>query len=59
LTDLPFPVTIAWFYLKRDAKLEKRFVLSTRPLKGSTIIWWGKRRWAIEGFFKTGKHRFG
>jgi hypothetical protein len=27
LTDLPFPVTIAWFYLKRDAKLEKRFVL--------------------------------
>jgi hypothetical protein len=59
LADLPFPVTIAWFYLKRDGKLEKRFVLSTRPLKSSTIIWWGKRRWAIEGFFKTGKHRFG
>lgn len=41
------------------AFLEKRFVLSTRPLKGSTITWWGKRRWAIEGFFKTSKHRFG
>lgn len=59
LQGLPFPVTIAWFYLKRDGKLEKRFVLSTRPLKASTIIWWGKRRWGIEGFFKTGKHRFG
>ncbi len=59
LDGLFFPVTISWLYLKRDGKLEKRFVLSTRPLKGSTIIWWGKRRWAIEGFFKTGKHRFG
>lgn len=57
LADLPFPVTITWFYLKRDGKREKRFVLSTRPLKSSTIMWWGKRRWAIEGFFKTGKHR--
>jgi hypothetical protein len=53
------PVTISWLYLKRDGKLEKRFVLSTRPLKGSTITWWGRRRWSIEGFFKTAKHRFG
>jgi hypothetical protein len=59
LDGLTFPVTISWLYLKRDGKLEKRFVLSTRPLKGSTITWWGKRRWAIEGFFKTCKHRFG
>jgi hypothetical protein len=59
LDRLSFPVTISWLYLKRDGKLEKRFVLSTRPLKGSTITWWGKRRWAIEGFFKTSKHRFG
>jgi Transposase DDE domain len=59
LDQLPFPVTVAWFYLKRDGKLEKRWVLSTRPLKAKTIIWWGKRRWAIEGFFKTSKHRFG
>lgn len=59
LDGLPFPVTIAWLYLKRDGKLEKRFVLSTRPLKGSTITWWGRRRWSREGFFKTAKHRFG
>jgi hypothetical protein len=59
LDGLSFPVTLSWLYLKRDGKLEKRFVLSTRPLKGSTITWWGKRRWAIEGFFKTSKHRFG
>ena len=39
--------------------LEKRYVLSTKVLKGSTITWWGKRRWSIEGFFKTAKHRFG
>lgn len=52
-------MTISWLYLKRDGKLEKRFVLSTRPLKGSTITWWGRRRWSIEGFFKTAKHRFG
>ncbi len=59
LEGLSFPVTIAWLYLKRNGKLEKRFVLSTRPLKGSTITWWGRRRWSIEGFFKTIKHRFG
>jgi hypothetical protein len=29
------------------------------PLKGSTITWWGRRRWQIEGWFKTAKHRFG
>lgn len=38
---------------------EIRFVLSTKPLKPSTINWWGKRRWQIEGWFKTAKHRFG
>ena len=54
---LSFPVTISWLYLKRDGLLEKRFVLSTRPLTGCTITWWGKRRWAIERFFKTSKHR--
>jgi hypothetical protein len=59
LDGLKFPVSISWLYLKRDGQLEKRFVISTRPLKGSTITWWGRRRWAIEGFFKTVKHRFG
>ncbi|MEH2337091.1 hypothetical protein [Nostoc sp.] len=28
-------------------------------LKASTLKWWGKRRWQIEGWFKTAKHRFG
>ena len=57
---LDFPVTVSWYYLKRDnGRLEKRIVISTRPLKASTIKWWGKRRWQIEGWFKTAKHRFG
>ncbi|WP_199327240.1 transposase [Nostoc sp. FACHB-888] len=60
LVGLKFPVTVSWYYLKRDkGKLEKRFVLSTRPIKASTLKWWGKRRWQIEGWFKTAKHRFG
>ncbi len=60
LVGLKFPVTVTWYYSKRDnGKLEKRFVLSTRPIKASTLKWWGKRRWQIEGWFKTAKHRFG
>ncbi len=60
LVGLKISVTVAWYYLKREnGRLEKRFVLSTRPLKASTIKWWGKRRWQIEGWFKTAKHRFG
>ncbi len=60
LVGLKFPVTVCWYYLKRErGRLEKRLVLSTRPLKASTIKWWGKRRWQIEGWFKTAKHRFG
>lgn len=59
LKDCSVPVTIAWFYLERDGKRVKRFVLSTRPMKASTLKWWGRRRWQIEGFFKTAKHRFG
>jgi hypothetical protein len=60
LVGLKFPVTVCWYYLKREkGRLEKRFVLSTRALKASTIKWWGKRRWQIEGWFKTAKHRFG
>lgn len=61
LDGLNCPVTIAWFYLPRDGekKRSKRYVLSTEPLKPSTIVWWGRHRWQIEGFFKTAKHRFG
>lgn len=60
LTGLKISVHLSWYYLKRsDGKLEKRYILSTKALKGSTMTWWGRRRWAIEGFFKTIKHRFG
>lgn len=60
LLGLKFSVHLSWYYLKRsDGKLEKRYILSTKPLKGITMTWWGRRRWAIEGFFKTAKHRFG
>ena len=60
LHGLKFPVSVSWYYFKRDdGKYEKRFVISTKALKASTISWWGKRRWQIEGWFKTVKHRFG
>ncbi|WP_225894821.1 hypothetical protein [Leptolyngbya sp. O-77] len=52
LEGLNFPVTISWLYLKRDGQLEKRFVLSTRPLKGSTITWWGVDDGALRDFSK-------
>ena len=59
ITGFEKMVNASWFYLERNGKLEKRFVISTRVLKGSTITWWGRRRWAIEGFFKTVKYQFG
>jgi hypothetical protein len=59
ITGFKKMVTASWFYLERNGKLEKRFVISTRVLKGNTITWWGRRRWAIEGFFKTAKYQFG
>ena len=59
LLGLDGVVTASWFYLKRDGKLEKRFVISTCTLKGSMIAQWGSRRGAIEGFFKTAKYQFG
>jgi Transposase DDE domain len=36
-----------------------RYVISTRHADGETIRRWGRRRWRIEGFFKTMKFRFG
>jgi hypothetical protein len=60
LRSFKFPVYVSWYYFKRDdGKYVKRFVISTKALKASTISWWGKRRWQIEGWFKTAKHRFG
>ena len=56
LRGLKFPVSVSWYYFKRDdGKYVKRFVISTKVLKASTISWWGKRRWQIEGWFKTAK----
>ncbi len=53
-------VWVAWYWLRQsDGRVLKRFVLCTRRLKGSTLLWWGKRRWQIEGWFKVAKHRFG
>jgi len=60
LSDLKFPVHLSWYYCKRDdGELGKRYILATKALKGRTMTWWGRRRWQIEGFFKTVKHRFG
>ena len=59
LTGLNFPVYLSWVWLRRDGKRIKRFVISTKRMKGSTITRWGKRRWQIEGFFKTIKYQFG
>ncbi len=36
-----------------------RFVVSTYPYSGVYLVRLGRQRWAIEGFFKTIKHRFG
>lgn len=60
LTDIDYPVTLSWFWLKRaDGKRELRFVVSTYPYSGTYLIRLGRKRWAIEGFFKTAKHQFG
>ena len=58
LNGLDIPVFLSWVWLKRDGKRIQRFVVSTKPMKGKTIARWGKRRWQIEGFFKTVKHCF-
>ncbi len=59
LEGLDFPVTLSWYWLeKEDGTREKRFVVSTKPLSGVYITILGRKRWQIEGFFKTAKHRF-
>ena len=60
LVGLDVPLTVSWFWLKRsDGKRELRFVVSTYPYSGVYLVRLGRQRWAIEGFFKTIKHRFG
>lgn len=58
LNGLDIPVFLSWVWLKRDGKRVQRFIISTKSMKGKTIARWGKRRWQIEGFFKTVKHCF-
>jgi hypothetical protein len=58
LEGLSVPVYVAAYWLKRDGGREKRFVLCSRALSPTHIVRWGKRRWRIEGFFKTAKGRF-
>ena len=60
LKDLDYPLSVSWFWLKRaDNKRELRFVASTHPYSGVYLVRLGRKRWAIEGFFKTAKHQFG
>jgi hypothetical protein len=60
LKDLDYPLTVSWFWLKRaDGNRELRFVASTYPYSGAYLVQLGRKRWAIEGFFKTAKHQFG
>lgn len=60
LKDIDYPLTVSWFWLKRaDHKRELRFVASTHPYSGTYLVRLGRKRWAIEGFFKTAKHQFG
>jgi len=60
LKELDYPLTVSWFWLKRtDNKRELRFVVSTHPYSGAYLVRLGRKRWMIEGFFKTVKHQFG
>lgn len=60
LEGIDYPLTVSWFWLKRaDGQRELRFVASTHPYSGAYLVQLGRKRWAIEGFFKTAKHQFG
>lgn len=60
LSGMDDPLTVSWFWLKRaDGKRELRFVASSYPYSGAYLVQLGRKRWAIEGFFKTAKHQFG
>ncbi len=42
LNDLDIPVYLSWVWLKRDGKRVQRFVISTKPMKGSKECSLGK-----------------
>jgi len=55
---LKFAVSISCIISNDSGKLEQ-YVLSTKTTQGKPPLLGGKRRWQIEGWFKTAKHRFG
>jgi hypothetical protein len=60
LAGIDYPLTVSWFWLKcAEGKRKLRFVISTHPDSRVYLVRLGRKRWAIEGFFKTIKHRFG
>ncbi len=60
LKGIDHPLTVSWFWLHRaEGKRELRFVVSSYPYSGAYLVRLGRKRWAIEGFFKTAKHQFG
>jgi len=59
LQDLKPTMYVSWAWLYRNKEPEQRFVMSNINLGGKYLARVGKRRWRIEGFFKTIKGRFG
>lgn len=60
LKDCCVPVWVSWFKLElHGGEFEWRYVVSSKVGDWLTIIKWGRSRWAIEGFFKAMKGRFG
>ena len=52
LQGLNFPVTLSWYWLSRDdGSLEKRFVISTKPLSAIYITRLGRRLGQIDFFY--------
>lgn len=59
LKDLDMPVWVGRFVLKKpDGSREVRHVVATFAATGRYLTLLGRQRWAVEGFFKLGKHRF-
>ncbi len=60
LNKCSVPVWVSWFKLElHGGEFEWRYVVSTKVGDWLTIVTWGRARWAIEGFFKVMKSRFG
>jgi len=54
LVGLKFPVSVSWYYLKREMANWKNDCSVTKPQSKHDYMV-GKRRWG--GWFKTAKHR--